>query len=55
MGRLVRIEGRMIAVKYRLGLEENLLQSAHKLRMWQTLTFQYHDDPKKARQYSSGV
>ena len=33
-GRLVRIEGKMNGAKYREILDENLLQSAHDLRLW---------------------
>ncbi len=45
-GRLVAIEGKMNAAKYRDILDENLLQSAQDLRLGRRFTFQQDDDPK---------
>ena len=45
-GRLVRIEGTMNGVKYRQILEENLLQRAKDLRLWQRFTFHQDNNPK---------
>ena len=45
-GRLVAIEGKMNAAKYRDILEENLLQSAQDLRLGRRFTFQQDNDPK---------
>ncbi len=45
-GRLVAIEGKMNAVKYRDILDENLLQSAQDLRLGRRFTFQQDNDPK---------
>ncbi len=45
-GRLVAIEGKMNAAKYRDILDENLLQSAQDLRMGRRFTFQQDNDPK---------
>ena len=45
-GRLVAIEGKMNAAKYRDILDENLLQSAQDLRLGQRFTFQQDNDPK---------
>ncbi|KAI3361531.1 hypothetical protein L3Q82_013680 [Scortum barcoo] len=45
-GRLVSIEGKMNAAKYRDILEENLFQSAQDLRLGRRLTFQQDNDPK---------
>ncbi len=45
-GRLVAIEGKMNAAKYRDILKENLLQSAQDLRLGQRFTFQQDNDPK---------
>ncbi|KAL0147737.1 hypothetical protein M9458_056976, partial [Cirrhinus mrigala] len=45
-GRLVAIEGKMNAAKYRDILDENLLQSARDLRLGQRFTFQQDNDPK---------
>ena len=42
-GRLLTIEGKMIAARYREVLEENLLQSARNLG--QRFTFQHDNDP----------
>ena len=43
---LFRIEGSVIAAKYREVLEKNLLQSAHNLRLGRQFTFQHDNDPK---------
>ncbi len=43
-GRLVAIEGKMNAAKYRDILDENLLQSAQDLRLGQRFTFQQDND-----------
>ncbi len=45
-GRLVAIEGKMNAAKYRDILDENLLQSAQDLRLGRRFTFQQDNDPK---------
>ncbi len=45
-GRLVAIEGKMNAAKYRDILDENLLQSAQDLRLGRKFTFQQDNDPK---------
>ncbi len=45
-GRLVAIEGKMNAAKYRDNLDENLLQSAQDLRLCRRFTFQQDNDPK---------
>ncbi len=45
-GRLVAIEGKMNAAKYRDILDENLLQSAQDLRLGRGFTFQQDNDPK---------
>ncbi|KAI2654844.1 Transposable element Tcb1 transposase [Labeo rohita] len=45
-GRLVAIEGKMNAAKYRDILDENLLQSAQDLRLGRRFTFQQDSDPK---------
>ncbi len=45
-GRLVAIEGKMNAAKYRDILDENLLQSAQDLRLDRRFTFQQDNDPK---------
>ncbi len=45
-GRLVAIEGKMNAAKYRVILDENLLQSAQDLRLGRRFTFQQDNDPK---------
>ncbi|MGH0145253.1 UNVERIFIED_CONTAM: hypothetical protein FKN15_004921 [Acipenser sinensis] len=43
---LVKIEGRMDGAKYREILQENLLQSAKKLKLGRKFTFQQDNDPK---------
>ncbi len=45
-GRLVAIEGKMNAAKYRDILDENLLQSAQDLRLGRRFTFKEDNDPK---------
>ncbi len=45
-GRLVTIEGKMNAAKYRDILDENLLQSAQDFRLGRRFTFQQDNDPK---------
>jgi len=45
-GRLVAIEEKMNAAKYRDVLEENLFQSALDLRLGRRFTFQQDNDPK---------
>ncbi len=45
-GRLVAIEGKMNAAKYRDILDENLLQSAQDLRLGRRFTFQQDNNPK---------
>ncbi len=45
-GRLVAIEGKMNAAKYRDILDENLHQSAQDLRLGRRFTFQQDNDPK---------
>ncbi len=45
-GRLVAIEGKMNAAKYRDILDENLLQSTQDLRLGRRFTFQQDNDPK---------
>ncbi len=45
-GRLVAIEGKMNAAKYRDILDENLLQSAQDLRLGRRFTFRQDNDPK---------
>uniref|UniRef100_A0A8C4TMW1 Transposase n=1 Tax=Erpetoichthys calabaricus TaxID=27687 RepID=A0A8C4TMW1_ERPCA len=45
-GRLVAIEGKMNAAKYRDILDKNLLQSAKDLRLGRRFTFQQYNDPK---------
>uniref|UniRef100_A0A9J7YS80 Transposase n=1 Tax=Cyprinus carpio carpio TaxID=630221 RepID=A0A9J7YS80_CYPCA len=45
-GRLVAIEGKMNAAKYRDILYENLLQSAQDLRLGRRFTFKQDNDPK---------
>ena len=45
-GRLVRIKKKMNGARYREILDENLLQSAQYLRLWQRFTFQQDNDPK---------
>ncbi len=45
-GRLVAIEGKMNAAKYRDILNENLLQSDQDLRLGRRFTFQQDNDPK---------
>jgi hypothetical protein len=40
------MEGKMNRAKYREILDENLLQSAHYLRLGQRFTFQQDNDPK---------
>ncbi len=45
-GRLVALEGKMNAAKYRDILDENLLQSAQNLRLGRRFTFQQDNDPK---------
>ncbi len=47
-GRLVAIEGKMNADKYRDILDENLLQSAQDLRLGRRFTFQQDNDPKSS-------
>ncbi len=44
-GRLVAIDGKMNAAKYRDILDENLLQSAQDLRLGRRFTFQQDNDP----------
>jgi hypothetical protein len=44
-GRLVRIKGKMNGAKYRVILDENLLQSAQDLRLWRRFTFQLDNGP----------
>ena len=46
VGRLVAIEGKMNAAKYRVILEENLFQSAQDLRLGRRFTFQQDNDPQ---------
>ncbi len=46
-GRLVAIEGKMNAAKYRDILDENLLQSTQDLRLGRRFTFQQDNDPKR--------
>jgi hypothetical protein len=46
LGRLVRIEGKMIRAKYREILDENLVQSVQSLRPGQRFTFQQDNNPK---------
>ena len=43
---LVKIEGKMNGAKYREVLDENLLQSAHDLRLGKRFTFQQDNNPK---------
>ncbi|MBN3276205.1 TCB1 transposase, partial [Polyodon spathula] len=45
-GHLVTIEGRMDGAKYRKILQENLFQSAKKLKLGRKFTFQQDNDPK---------
>ncbi|MGH0115852.1 UNVERIFIED_CONTAM: hypothetical protein FKN15_054208 [Acipenser sinensis] len=45
-GHFVKIEGRMDGAKYREILQENLLQSAKKLKLGRKFTFQQDNDPK---------
>ena len=45
-GKLVRIEGMMDGVKYRVILEGNLFQSSRDLRLGRGFTFQQENDPK---------
>jgi hypothetical protein len=45
-GRLVRIEAKMNEAKYRVILDENLLQSAQDLRLGRKFTFQQDNDTK---------
>ena len=45
-GRLVRIEGKMDAEKYRAILSENLFQNVQDLRLGRRFTFQQDNDPK---------
>ncbi|MGH0128558.1 UNVERIFIED_CONTAM: hypothetical protein FKN15_040258 [Acipenser sinensis] len=45
-GHLVKIEARMDGAKYREILQENLLQSAKKLKLGRKFTFQQDNDPK---------
>lgn len=45
-GRLVRVEGKMDAEKYRAILSKNLFQSALDLRLGRRFTFQHDNDPK---------
>ena len=45
-GRLVRIDGKMNAAKYREIVDGNLLQSARDLRLGQRFTFQQDNNPK---------
>ncbi len=53
-GRLVAIEGKMNAAKYRDILDENLLQSAQDLRLGRRFTFQQDNDPKYTAKIMSG-
>uniref|UniRef100_A0A3Q2WM13 Si:dkey-85k7.12 n=1 Tax=Haplochromis burtoni TaxID=8153 RepID=A0A3Q2WM13_HAPBU len=49
-GKLVRVDGKMDGAKYRVILEENLLESAKDFRLGRRFTFQQDNDPKhKAR------
>ena len=45
IGRLVRIEAKMNAAKYREILDENLLQSTQDLRLGRRFTFHQDNDP----------
>ncbi len=45
-GRLVAIEGKMNAAKYRDIMDKNILQSAQDLRLGRRFTFQQDNDPK---------
>ena len=45
-GKLVKIEGKMDAAKYREILEENLLKSARDLGLGRRFIFQQDNDPK---------
>ena len=45
-GKFVRIEGTMNGAKYRQILDENLLQRAKDLRLWQRFMFQQDNNPK---------
>uniref|UniRef100_A0AAZ3PMZ7 Tc1-like transposase DDE domain-containing protein n=1 Tax=Oncorhynchus tshawytscha TaxID=74940 RepID=A0AAZ3PMZ7_ONCTS len=45
-GRLVRIERKMNGAKYRVILDENLLQNAQVLRLGRRFTFQQDNNPK---------
>ena len=47
-GRLVRVEGKLNAAKYRDILNENLVQSAQDLRLGRRFTFLHENDPKHA-------
>ena len=47
-GRMARTEGRMNVFKHREVLEENLLQSAHNLRLGRWFTFKLDNDLKHA-------
>ncbi len=51
-GRLVAIEGKMNAAKYRDILDENLLQSPQDLRLGRRYTFQQDNDPKHTAKIS---
>ncbi len=54
-GRLVAIEGKMNAAKYRDILDENLLQSAQDLRLGRRFTFQQDNDPKHTAKITKGL
>lgn len=45
-GRLVKIEGKMNAAKYREILEDNVILSARELRLGRGFNFQQDNDPK---------
>ena len=45
-GRLVRMKAKLNETKYRAILDENLLQSAHYLRLGKRFTFQQDNNPK---------
>ncbi len=53
-GRLVAIEGKMNAAKYRDILDKNLLQSAQDLRLGRRFTFQQDNDPKHTAKITKG-
>lgn len=46
--RLVKVEGKMNAAKYKEILEDNLIQSARELRLGRRFIFQPDNDPKHA-------